>query len=209
MANAHWLMTNALEAAYKNATHIAPNDLANFIGYAQGACLAMERHHQMEEHTLFPLYETKITMKNNVDQHATFFGGIHGALEYLTQCDPSKPNATKFDAAAFRHFLDGSLEPMTEHLAEELDTLTADIMKKNFELKFLIDAQEQVDAHLKASDPFIFLPLAIYSGPRGYFFPELPWPVKNIVVPILSVKHSGWWKYCWQSTRWEMTPMSK
>jgi len=183
MANAHYLISNTLEAAYKNASHIDPGDLPNFIGYAIAACDSLERHHRMEETLMFPRHEAKIKMTENVEQHEKFLGGITDAMKYLQSADPANPNAVPFEPSVFRSILDGCLLELFKHLAEELDTITPEIMRAHFEEDYVRETQEMVDNYLKQSDPFIFPPLAVYSGPKGYGFPEMPWILRNLVVP--------------------------
>lgn len=82
---------------------------------------------------------------------------------------------------------------MFQHLASELDTLSPEIMRANFgdDEAYVRETQELVDEYLKKSDPLIFAPLAVYSAPRGYIFPEMPWILKRVIVPVLSLRHYG------------------
>lgn len=69
MALCHNVIIRGLNSIYKQAPHIAPEDAADFIAYAQCWHEVLDEHHTMQETILFPQIEEKTGEQGLMDVH--------------------------------------------------------------------------------------------------------------------------------------------
>lgn len=125
MALAHNGMIRGLNSIYLQATNIPPNDMtakSDFLTYCQCWCESMHHHHDAEEAEFFPSIEQisgmKGLMAQNVEQHRAFTPGFDKFHEYVKTC-----KAKDFDGSKLRSLVEDFSEPLTRHLADEIETL--------------------------------------------------------------------------------------
>jgi hypothetical protein len=127
MALAHNGMIRGLNSIYIQAPNIPANDTTakrDFLIYCQCWCESMHHHHDAEEAEFFPSIEqisgVKGLMAHNVEQHRAFTPGFEKFHEYAKTCKPKD-----FDGEELRILVEGFAEPLTRHLADEIETLKA------------------------------------------------------------------------------------
>jgi hypothetical protein len=127
MALAHNGMIRGLNSIYLQAPNIPLNDTAakrDFLTYCQCWCESMHHHHDAEEAQFFPAIEqisgVKGLMAQNVEQHRAFTPGFEEFHEYANICKPEE-----FDGGKVRGLVEDFAQPLTRHLADEIETLRA------------------------------------------------------------------------------------
>jgi len=157
----------------------------------------------------FPVFDKHgISMDTSRAQHQSFLGGVTATLEYLATVDPRKPNPAPFSAKKLRELIDSFVPLACIHMAEELGSLNADLLReKGVTIEELDAANKAVEEHTKTQfNPLTFLPGLYYSRPEGCGFPEAPWFVGAILSPLFSAVNPRRWKYYYSEKRWEKTP---
>jgi hypothetical protein len=125
MALAHNGMIRGLNSIYLQAPNIPSNDVMakrDFLIYCQCWCESMHHHHDAEEAVFFPAIEqisgVKGLMAQNVEQHRAFTPGFEKFHEYAKTC-----KAEVFDGGKLSSLVEDFAEPLTRHLADEIETL--------------------------------------------------------------------------------------
>jgi hemerythrin-like domain-containing protein len=125
MALAHNGMIRGLNSIYLQAPNIPSNDVIakrDFLVYCQCWCESMHHHHDAEEAVFFPAIEqisgVKGLMAQNVEQHRAFTPGFEKFHDYAKTCQ-----AEVFDGGKLSSLVEDFAEPLTRHLADEIETL--------------------------------------------------------------------------------------
>ena len=123
MAHAHNTFIRALNAIYNQAPYVTnPTDIKDFLFYCNCWYKTVEYHHDHEEAELFPKIERIAKkpglMQQNVEQHHAFHPGFHRFRDFSEQTTPEK-----YDATVLRGIMDDFSMILSNHLAEEIDTL--------------------------------------------------------------------------------------
>ncbi|KAH7100352.1 hypothetical protein BKA62DRAFT_771619 [Auriculariales sp. MPI-PUGE-AT-0066] len=169
-------------------------DLPNFLGYC--GCWAGDIlvHHDTEEMVLFPFFSPRLDMSGEVDQHKVMHDHLDGILAYVN--DPTTP--LTFDADTLRQKMTAIRDPLFHHLDSELEHIRRENMERNFSPQEIEDILHKLDTYAQAhANPWTELPFFIshVAPPYRGNFPELPWIVSNVMLPIFALRHSGRWKY--------------
>ncbi|KAJ7588320.1 hypothetical protein C8J56DRAFT_941369 [Mycena floridula] len=195
MAWLHVVIWNAWKSAYFHADKYPLEDFENYRGYALLSFEFLVGHHEAEEDTLFKDIDAKVpgAMATNEEQHQTFLHPLEEIVEYLRKATPET-----FKAAELRSKIDAILEPVMNHLADELDTLEPSLLLRHFSEEELgvINKKSHLAAQAKAGSSHQSLPFMLRNMRPGSPFPPAPGFVKNILGPyVFYWKFSGFWKY--------------
>ncbi|RXK41904.1 hypothetical protein M231_00625 [Tremella mesenterica] len=102
-----------------------------------------------------------------------------------------------FDPYAMRRHMDSFMDILTQHLTDEIDTLTPEIMT-HFPQEKDKELRKMMEEHFKAYDPAWFLCSAFTTVDITLLKEIIPLPflVRRVLVPfILGPKYSGFWLY--------------
>ncbi|EJD40853.1 hypothetical protein AURDEDRAFT_170045 [Auricularia subglabra TFB-10046 SS5] len=142
-------------------------------------------------------------MSAEAEQHAVMHRALDDLLAFLR--DPKSSDKSAFDAGAMGAKMAALKEPLYAHLDAEV----AHIAGKNlqaFTREELEGLMAQISEHAhKHADPFTELPFMLRQAtsrvhahiapPHHGRYPELPWLVRKVLVPIFAFRHRGYWKY--------------
>jgi len=125
MSLAHNMYIRILNSIYLQAANVKePTDAADFLFYCQVFAEGIHGHHQAEEEHFFPQIEEytgqKGLMAANVAQHDAFEPGLLKFEEYVKETKPED-----FDGKKLLAIIDDFGAILTQHLADEIDTLLA------------------------------------------------------------------------------------
>ncbi|KAJ7578162.1 hypothetical protein C8J56DRAFT_969170 [Mycena floridula] len=195
MAWIHVVVWNAWKSVYFHADKYSAEDFENYRGYALLSFKFLVGHHEAEEETLFRYIDAKVpgAMTINEEQHQIFLEPLEKIVHYLQNVTQETFSATELCSQ-----IDDILEPVMNHLSEELDTLEPSIILRHFseEDLVLINYKSHSAAQQKAGSPHQSLPFMLQNMPPNSPFPPAPGFVKNILGPyVFYWKFSGFWKY--------------
>ncbi|KAK9385738.1 hypothetical protein V1515DRAFT_617060 [Lipomyces mesembrius] len=167
----------AFETAFNNTLKLLEeppcNDLNNFLGYCKAWCTTLISHHDNEERIMFP--------------HLWLF---------LEKVALARKDPTAFDPKGMAQTLKTAEDDLMAHLHQEIEDLAPERLKvfrgeKIGEMMSLI--HKYVMRH---ENPVMTLPFVRSHTPPEYkSWPQLPWVIKKLLLPLLVLRHSGYWKY--------------
>lgn len=86
---------------------------------------------------------------------------------------------------------------LQEHMVEEIHDIRREKLSVLPENE--VDAMYKiVEDHAKQADPTLTIPYAMGHIPKDkqdFFYDELPFLVKYVVIPIMALRHRGYWKF--------------
>ena len=149
MACAHNGMLRALNSIYNQCIHVqAPQDITDLLLYAKFWCEWLHEHHEAEEQFLFPeierITEVKGLMQANIAQHDAFTPGLKAFHLYTKETSPQL-----YDGQKLRGIIDSFGPTLTQHLAEEVETLKG---LEKYNGTVLKEAFLKFDAELRKGD---------------------------------------------------------
>lgn len=130
MANVHNVILRGLNAIYRQAPHVSQQkDIADFMLYIHAWADMVHHHHLLEETIFFPRVEElareaglpESLMKPNLDQHHIFEPKMAEMAEWASEVREGK---REYESADLIKLIDGFAPILTQHLHEEIDTLT-------------------------------------------------------------------------------------
>ncbi|KAF4635464.1 hypothetical protein G7Y89_g2641 [Cudoniella acicularis] len=205
MTLSHNSIIRGYNSIYQQAPRIAASDYRDFVGYCLAWHRFVEGHHAYEEIHFFPAIEKatgeKGVMDGEVDQHATFHGGLASFKDYLANLKNPEKN---FKALQLLGIMDSFAEALYSHLAAEPQSL--------LNLSRLCTAERQFDLAAIAAETgkrsvtleFAFNVLPIFLGNMetvefedGMWqnFPDVPAPVRWIMKNILPLWNRRQWRF--------------
>ncbi|KAF7374753.1 Hemerythrin domain-containing protein [Mycena sanguinolenta] len=198
MAVAHNMFIRGINAIYAQAEGIRPEHVKPFTFFCVSFLGMLHHHHQIEETTLFPFYETKLGphhMDHNVEQHNAFMGGLDNLEAYLKGVQ----NGTEtYNGRRIIELLDSFTDLLVEHLRDEIPTLESSKMRANFTEKDLKDLEAAVGSRvMKEVSLVTTLPLGLicHDKSTATYFPPLPGAIMWIVKNGLFRLHSDAWAF--------------
>lgn len=124
MALAHNILIRGLNSIYRQAPYVKPEDERSFLGYAKNFVNVLKVHHDGEETSFFPACDKMAgeagVMEKNAQQHAEFHDGLVALQQYIIAALEGKE---KYDGDRIVMLIDGFGKPLSEHLAEEIQTI--------------------------------------------------------------------------------------
>ncbi|KIK64148.1 hypothetical protein GYMLUDRAFT_161573 [Collybiopsis luxurians FD-317 M1] len=193
MAWFHLVIWNSWKSAYFYADKFPEGDFQHYSEYALLAATCLMEHHEAEEAALFPALEKKIkgSMEQNEAQHQAFLKQLQDIIEYIRSTQIS---AVKFDATTYRAKVDVILEPIMQHLSDELDSLEGPKLLEHFSESEL-DAINKSVHKAQQGDNHKMLPFILQNLPPGSPFPPAPGFVRTLLGPwVFYWKYSQLWK---------------
>jgi hemerythrin-like domain-containing protein len=131
MTNIHNALLRGLNAIYLQCPQVAePSDVADFMLYVKAWGDLVHHHHHLEESILFPEIEklakeagsAQGVMNVNVEQHHIFEAGLLKTVKYAKKV---LEGGSEFKSAELRALIDGFAPALTQHLHDEIRTLTS------------------------------------------------------------------------------------
>lgn len=160
MANAHNALLRGLNSVYLQAPHvIKPEDIADFLLYAQAWASTVHHHHTVEEQIFFPAVDKLVqeagiadsSMNPNVDQHQLFEPEIEKFLKWVEEV---RDGEKEYDSKTLLSLIDDFAPILTQHLHDEIDTLLK--LEKCDGEKLKKCMKDTADESLKTADPVCF-----------------------------------------------------
>jgi hypothetical protein len=124
MALAHNILIRGLNSIYRQAPHVKAEDEHSFLSYAKNFVNVLKVHHDGEETSFFPSCDKMAgeagVMEVNAQQHAEFHDGLVSLQRYITA---ALEGNEKFDGGHIVVLIDVFGKPLSQHLAEEIQTI--------------------------------------------------------------------------------------
>jgi len=199
MAMIHNMFIRSLNSIYLQAPNITDEkDGKELCGFASAWCQSLHGHHNTEEEIIFPSIEKQAgkpgLMSANVDQHKTFHDGVNALQSYVLDCVAGK---VKYDGAKIRKLIDSFGAVMTQHLADEIPTLSS-LKEYKIDWPTLNDvARKHATSY---GDTNLSLPFFLTSWDKdfeGGIHGRLPFPwfIKLYIKWGLMGKYPGYWRF--------------
>lgn len=202
MALLHNCISRAFNSIYIQAPNVHPSEYKAFISYCKASYDGLEAHHKGEEDFAFPAIEDATgkegLMEVNIKQHEAFHDGFHKWGEYLSALDTG--DASKFSATEMLAIMDTFLEPLGQHLSDEIPTLLAlREFGDKLDLKGIVEKEaQQVMSSLSITTQmpvFLLNHDVSFEGGIHSKFPPIPPPVKWMMMKVFPLVHGSWWKF--------------
>ncbi|KZW03313.1 hypothetical protein EXIGLDRAFT_246110 [Exidia glandulosa HHB12029] len=171
------------------------DDLPNFIGYSTAWAQNIVDHHDTEEALLFPFLSKHLNMDGEIEQHKVMHAALDDFIAFLH--DPRNVQPDTFDADAMRTKLVALKDPLFTHLDEEVSHIGRENVQV-FDRAEVEDICVQLDKYAQAhGNPWTEVPymLSHIAPPYHGTFPEMPWVVRKLMVPVFAFRYRGYWKY--------------
>ncbi|KAL2259692.1 hypothetical protein VTK26DRAFT_6530 [Humicola hyalothermophila] len=208
MALLHNSIIRGYNSIYRQAQHVADQDMAHFIGY----CLAWHKfvvsHHNDEETTLFTTIEGLLKDKEifgeTHKEHESFLGGLASFEKYLS----SLPSPASFSGTELLRIMDGFHEPFERHFHSEISTIARFANHPNAPKE---GTPEHADAALTFKRwgkstvtkagltdvvPFFMLNLDhTFEDGTWANWPPMPAAIRWGLINLAGSWRSSWWKF--------------
>ncbi|KAH8929265.1 hypothetical protein BT69DRAFT_1307087 [Atractiella rhizophila] len=194
MIRAHVILKNGYTSILKQVDEDHYKDLPNWIGYVEAWCVTVAHHHDAEELHLFPYLSTKMNVHEELEDHKIIHDGIEDLLKWIVA---AKSDRSKYSAQLLKEKLSRMGPTFLKHLDEEVEHLSHENLLQ-FPEDELGSAWKGFLNYAKThSNPFIALPfIKSHTPPEYKWWPAgVPWIINKLMVPLLPLKHSGYWKY--------------
>ncbi|KAK9316087.1 hypothetical protein V1522DRAFT_420719 [Lipomyces starkeyi] len=187
----------AFETAFNNTLKLLEeppcNDLHNFLGYCKAWCTTLISHHDNEERIMFPYLQRKLDFAKELEQHKNMHKSLTAFLEKvaLARKDPAT-----FDPKGMAQILKTTEDNLMTHLHQEIEDLAPERLKV-FTGEEIGEMMALVHKYvMRHENPVMTLPFVRSHTPPEYkSWPPLPWVIKKLLLPLLVLRHSGYWKY--------------
>ncbi|KAK2740964.1 hypothetical protein FQN55_008519 [Onygenales sp. PD_40] len=201
MALTHNTIFRGLNSIYHHAPLVQPStqdasDLLQFCGIVYDF---IHGHHTIEEQVYFPGIEEASgipgLMVENFEQHKRLDEGLQAFQEYA-----EKTTASSYDPETLRRLIDDMVEPLGNHMHDEVPTIL-DLHDK-LESETLKSIYGKMHKAAEKQDMFKSGPFAIGNQDKTFLldgvhvpFPELPSVVNYAVDYIISRRYRGAWRF--------------
>ncbi|KAK9368276.1 hypothetical protein V1509DRAFT_623592 [Lipomyces kononenkoae] len=188
---------HAFETGFNNILKLLEEprskDLNNFLGYCKVWCKVLLSHHKNEELNMFPYLQRKLDFAKELEQHRS----MHILLElFLERIVLARKDPTKFDPKGLIHILKSAEDNLKAHLRQEIEDLAPERLKV-FTGKEIEELMSSLYKYvIKHDNPVLVLPFVRSHTPEEYkSWPPLPWVIEKLLLPLLVLRHRGYWKY--------------
>jgi len=184
---------------YSGAVKPDTKEFQSFLEYCVLVNEFLHHHHAAEEEIWFPLLEVKLgagALSVNVEGHKTFGEPLHAFEELVGSLKEKK---VAFEVGVFRQAVYAFMEPLQQHLAEEIQTIRSDILRKaGITAEELASFSRKIEEEaLTTFDLSRDLQVLYINGDsvNGAWFPEIPALINFYVKYIIWYKHSDLWAF--------------
>ncbi|KAH8809534.1 hypothetical protein DL96DRAFT_1628443 [Flagelloscypha sp. PMI_526] len=198
MVVVHNIILRAINSLLHHAPKLNKNDVPSFMRYSLVFVHTVHHHHANEEELYFPMLEEKLGkgyMGSNIAGHDAFHAPFDEFTALCTKVskEPSTWNATTFVASVHAF-----AAPLVKHLAEEIDTLDATILRKSMTAEELEECNIALGKRIQKETSLTeHFPLAITNNDNvsgGWLIP-LPWFMKAVIAWVIVPMNGSVWKY--------------
>ncbi|CAN8103979.1 unnamed protein product [Discula destructiva] len=199
MALVHNVLIRAFNSIHIQATKVRAEDVVDFLGYCIAWHKMLQGHHDGEEEVFFPGIEkatgVKGIMDSQVDEHAAFSEGLKKFKDYIDAClaDPSQ-----YAGHELVKIMDTFGEVLAVHLASEPPKI-ATLSQYDFDLKPISDQTASHSLkfmHLTDVLPVLWFNRDVeFEGGRWTNFPNMPSPVKWVLINAAGSWQKRWWRF--------------
>ncbi|KDR77180.1 hypothetical protein GALMADRAFT_1327590 [Galerina marginata CBS 339.88] len=196
MALIHNVFIRGLNSMWRNAPLVKPGDEYGFAGYCLACIDAIHGHHHGEELFIFPFLQTKLNMAHNLEQHEAFHASMDAFQDYMKKVQLKKE---PYDGAKARELVEAFANDLSQHLHDEIDTISPECMKAFDDDKEGMDKMlKALEQHIKAQPgkltvfPFVVTHHNPKEAPR---WPPAPAAIKWFARNIAPWRHPSYWKF--------------
>ncbi|KAK9431769.1 hypothetical protein V1505DRAFT_367825 [Lipomyces doorenjongii] len=192
MTRVHHVFETAFYRILKLLDDPPRQDLSNFLGYCEVWCVGLIDHHDAEEIVMFPELQKKVDFAEEIEDHKK----IHDFLvKFLDQIRCALKDQDSFDPAGMIQTLKDVESTLISHLRQEIIDL-APARLEVFSEKEIMEIMDTAEKYAISHCQMVFIPFFRSHTPPEYkFFPSLPGPFRNILLPFLAIRYRGYWKY--------------
>ncbi|KAF9027159.1 hypothetical protein BDZ89DRAFT_1160972 [Hymenopellis radicata] len=151
MSAVHNTFIRGINAILQHACTVPKEKIEAFMIFCSTFSETLHHHHEHEEELYFPYLEARMgqgTMTPNVEQHHAFnphFGKFDEYIAVVT----SSPG--EYDAEKLKELVHGFAGLLVPHLAEEITTLDATLLREHVSKAEMDDLHQQVQARLNVA----------------------------------------------------------
>jgi hypothetical protein len=169
-------------------------DLSNWLGYVNSLITSLEHHHQTEEKIMFPFFQKHgITFEQEIEQHQQLHKDLDKIKIFLAK---SKNNPSFYDSKILKDLFHETEVNLFVHLENEVADLDRTKLEPHIRSDDIKDLISELDKEAKNADPFIIpIYMQCHTTPEYKNWPEFGSFMYYIVLPMLSLKYRGYWKY--------------
>ncbi|KAH8809542.1 hypothetical protein DL96DRAFT_568659 [Flagelloscypha sp. PMI_526] len=194
----HNLFIRAMNSLLYHAPKITKKDVPSFLRYSLAFIHTLHHHHATEEELYFPVLEESLGeghMGSNVVGHEEFQPSFN---EFTVLCTKMAANPSTWDASAFVASIHAFAKPLTKHLAEEIVSLDAEVLRKGIKESDLIRCNKMVEKRVQTESSLTeYFLMVICNNDKvfgGWLIP-LPWFMKAVIAWIIVPLNASMWKY--------------
>jgi len=198
MAMAHNGLIRGLNSVYLQAEGVnTPEDIADFLVYAQCWSDCLEHHHDGEEEKLFPVVEEYTgeqgIMEYMISGHEAFHEGHHKYKEYVYNT-----SVADYDGKKLKAIIDDFAPVLIEHLRDEIPHLLS--LEKYGADRLLVEYEKFANYMATSSSKTRNLPFVLGTSDNTFeggkvWPPNLPFFVPYLTNYVFSRKYAGAWKF--------------
>lgn len=202
MAQIHNMIIRALNSSWNYAPTVKPSTqgASDFLLFNQQLVTALDHHHQVEDHYMFPAIEKLLdrpgAMEENVKGHQSFAEGLAIFQKYILVTRPEE-----FNGMTFRHIIESFAPELIQHLHDEITSLMSLHVLHSHDLLKVWKHAEHLAS--KASDLYSDMPWTLGCQDKSFTIDGLRCTVTSPHwIPVAVVrnwharKHAGAWKFC-------------
>jgi len=194
MIRAHETLLKGLDSVEQQVRDDHSGDLANWLGYVDAWAACVHHHHSIEEKVLFPLLERKgLGVHTELEQHEK----LHADLEALSaRTTKGRADRSEYSADQLASLLAELAPNFRQHLEEEVAHLTCERLSPQVSSDELKACIAQLEAEAKKGDPFVApVFMMSHTPPAHKYWSNMGWLMYRVLIPALSYRHAGYWKY--------------
>lgn len=132
-------------------------------------------------------------VQTELEQHDKLHHDLDELAEKISKwrADPST-----YDPSALKGLLDELAPNFRQHLKEEVEHLSKDRLEPKISSEKIVEAIAKLEAEATKGDPFVEpVFMMSHTDPEHKYWSNLGWIMYRIVIPGLSWRHAGYWKY--------------
>ncbi|KAJ1537581.1 hypothetical protein HK405_014523, partial [Cladochytrium tenue] len=158
----------------------------------------LKAHHDQEEEALFPLLKPKVpAIDTRHEEHVVLADAMTTARAYLTTVQAE--GAPAWSASRFTEAFGPVVEVVLPHVtAEEGDVAPGALRAAGIEddeARAVLAAMAEEGMKADRTTVLAFMLVHLTREERAAFFGKMPWAVHELVMPVYTLPHAGWWRF--------------
>ncbi|ODA79371.1 hypothetical protein RJ55_04964 [Drechmeria coniospora] len=208
MALLHNTIIRGFNSIHQQASHVKPQDAADFLSYTRTWLKFLRAHHATEEATLFPVIKDVLEDQSVLGEMHHEHERLHGGLSELDKLIASTDQGAPYDARQLLDILE-SLRPTLEyHMHHEVSSIAELSRHSNAPARNSAEATAAGDLmatwgknSISKGGLFDMVPFFLLNTDstvddgRWVAWPGMPKPVRWALVNVAGAVHGGWWRF--------------